>query len=145
MLPHERSSGGVCGWLISVGPARLHSRLITGDGHTARSSFFSGFFLVGARWAAIFNVACLKSTEINAMTFKGVVKISGFVNSAADIQRAVASKRELALGAFDVVLPRLALQSNDLAAIPSLHAMPCSTRSTLYDGTAGGAGPVTGS
>lgn len=40
--------------------------------------------------AAIFNDASLKSAEINVETFKGVVQLSGFVNSAADIQRAVA-------------------------------------------------------
>ena len=40
--------------------------------------------------AAIFNDATLKSTEINVETFKGAVQLSGFVNSQADIQRAVA-------------------------------------------------------
>lgn len=39
--------------------------------------------------AAIFNDASLKSAEINVETFKGVVQLSGFVNSAADIQNAV--------------------------------------------------------
>ena len=39
--------------------------------------------------AAIFNDASLKSAEINVETFKAVVQLSGFVNSAADIQRAV--------------------------------------------------------
>lgn len=32
----------------------------------------------------------LKSSEINVETFKGIVQLSGFVNSQADIQRAVA-------------------------------------------------------
>ncbi len=40
--------------------------------------------------AAIFNDASLKSAEINVETFKGAVQLSGFVNSQADIQRAVA-------------------------------------------------------
>jgi len=39
--------------------------------------------------AAIFNEPGLKSAEINVETFKGVVQLSGFVNSNADIQRAV--------------------------------------------------------
>ena len=39
--------------------------------------------------AAIFNDASLKSAEINVETFKGAVQLSGFVNSNADIQRAV--------------------------------------------------------
>lgn len=44
--------------------------------------------------AAIFNDASLKSAEINVETYKGVVQLSGFVNSRSDIQRAV----ELARG-----------------------------------------------
>jgi osmotically-inducible protein OsmY len=39
--------------------------------------------------AGIFNDASLKSMEINVETFKGVVQLSGFVNSQADINRAV--------------------------------------------------------
>lgn len=39
--------------------------------------------------AAIFNEPTLKSTEINVETFKGVVQLSGFVNSQADISKAV--------------------------------------------------------
>ncbi|MDG4475552.1 BON domain-containing protein [Thiovibrio frasassiensis] len=43
--------------------------------------------------AEIFNDASLKSSEINVETFKGVVQLSGFVNSQADINRAVAVAR----------------------------------------------------
>ncbi|QCB45576.1 BON domain-containing protein [Hydrogenophaga sp. PAMC20947] len=39
--------------------------------------------------AAIFKDEALKSAEINVETFKGVVQLSGFVKSAADIQHAV--------------------------------------------------------
>ena len=39
--------------------------------------------------AQIFGDASLKSSEINVETFKGVVQLSGFVNSQADIDRAV--------------------------------------------------------
>ncbi len=45
--------------------------------------------------AAIFNDSSLKSTEINVETFKGVVQLSGFVNSQADINRAVAVARKV--------------------------------------------------
>lgn len=38
--------------------------------------------------AAIFNEETLKSSEINVETFKGVVQLSGFVNSSADIAKA---------------------------------------------------------
>ncbi|MDP1672542.1 MAG: BON domain-containing protein [Burkholderiales bacterium] len=46
--------------------------------------------------AAIFNDPTLKSAEINVETFKGVVQLSGFVNSQADINRAVTVTRGIA-------------------------------------------------
>jgi osmotically-inducible protein OsmY len=39
--------------------------------------------------AAVFNEPSLKSSEINVETFKGVVLLSGFVNSQGDINKAV--------------------------------------------------------
>ena len=45
--------------------------------------------------AAIFNESTLKSTEINVETFKGVVQLSGFVNSQADINKAVSLARSV--------------------------------------------------
>ncbi len=39
--------------------------------------------------AAIFNEPSLKSAEINVETYKGVVQLSGFVNSKGDINKAV--------------------------------------------------------
>ena len=39
--------------------------------------------------AAIFSEPTLKTLEINVETFKGVVQLSGFVNSQADIDKAV--------------------------------------------------------
>ncbi len=45
--------------------------------------------------AAIFNEPTLKSAEINVETFKGVVQLSGFVNSRADISRAVEVARDV--------------------------------------------------
>ena len=38
--------------------------------------------------AAVLNDESLKSAEINVETFKGVVQLSGFVNSEADIAKA---------------------------------------------------------
>ena len=43
--------------------------------------------------AAILNEPGLSSAEINVETFKGVVQLSGFVNSSADINKAVAVAR----------------------------------------------------
>ena len=39
--------------------------------------------------AAVFNDPSLKSAEINVETFKGMVQLSGFVSSQADINKAV--------------------------------------------------------
>lgn len=45
--------------------------------------------------AAVFNEPSLKSTEINVETFKGEVQLSGFVNSEADIKKAVEVARSV--------------------------------------------------
>jgi osmotically-inducible protein OsmY len=45
--------------------------------------------------AAVFNEPTLKSSEINVETFKGVVQLSGFVNSQADINKAVDIARSI--------------------------------------------------
>jgi osmotically-inducible protein OsmY len=45
--------------------------------------------------AAIFNEPTLKSAEINVETFKGVVQLSGFVDSQADINKAVEVSRSV--------------------------------------------------
>lgn len=45
--------------------------------------------------AAIFGEDSLKSAEINVETFKGVVQLSGFVNSQADINKAVQVARSV--------------------------------------------------
>ena len=45
--------------------------------------------------AAVLNEPTLKSAEINVETFKGVVQLSGFVSSQADINKAVAVARSV--------------------------------------------------
>lgn len=45
--------------------------------------------------AAIINEPTLKATEINVETFKGVVQLSGFVNSHDDIHKAVSVARNV--------------------------------------------------
>ncbi len=54
---------------------------------------------------AIFNEPSLKSAEINVETFKGVVQLSGFVSSSANIYKAV----EVARG-----IPGVASVRNDM-------------------------------
>jgi osmotically-inducible protein OsmY len=44
--------------------------------------------ITGKVKAAIFNEPSLKSTEVNVETFKGVVQLSGFVSSQADMAKA---------------------------------------------------------
>jgi hyperosmotically inducible protein len=44
---------------------------------------------------AVFNEPTLKSSEINVETFKGVVQLSGFVSSQADINKAVEIARSI--------------------------------------------------
>jgi osmotically-inducible protein OsmY len=67
---------------------------LAGCGSTATQSstgqYLDDTAITGKVKAAIFNDAALKSAEINVETFKGAVQLSGFVNSQADIQRAVA-------------------------------------------------------
>ncbi len=46
--------------------------------------------------AAVLNEASLKSSEINVETFKGVVQLTGFVNSREDINKAVEVARGVA-------------------------------------------------
>ena len=46
--------------------------------------------------AAVFNEPSLKSAEINVETFKGVVQLSGFVSSQADINKAIELARGVA-------------------------------------------------
>lgn len=45
--------------------------------------------------AAIFNEPNLKTAEINVETFKGVVQLSGFVNSQSDINKAAEVARSV--------------------------------------------------
>jgi osmotically-inducible protein OsmY len=45
--------------------------------------------------AAVFSEPSLKSAEINVETFKGVVQLSGFVSSPANINKAVAVARSV--------------------------------------------------
>jgi hyperosmotically inducible protein len=45
--------------------------------------------------AAIFNEPTLKSTEINVETFKGVVQLSGFVSTQANIYKAAEVARNV--------------------------------------------------
>jgi hyperosmotically inducible protein len=62
----------------------------TGEG---TGEYLDDSVITGKVKTAIFRDATLKSAEINVETFKGVVQLSGFVNSAADIRKAMAVAR----------------------------------------------------
>lgn len=51
--------------------------------------YFDDSYITAKVKAAILNEPGLKSSEINVETFKGVVQLSGFVNSSSDIDRAI--------------------------------------------------------
>ena len=55
--------------------------------------------------AAVLGESTLKSAEINVETFKGVVQLSGFVSSQADINKAVEVARNI--GGVKSVKPHL--------------------------------------
>ena len=72
--------------LFSVGCASTDKREGTGE-------YIDDSVITTKVKAAIFNEPTLKSTEINVETFKGVVQLSGFVNSQSDINKAVEVSR----------------------------------------------------
>ncbi len=57
--------------------------------HEGTGEYFDDSVITTKVKAAIFGDESLKSAEINVETFKGVVQLSGFVNSQDDINRAV--------------------------------------------------------
>ncbi len=67
---------------LSIGCASTAKKEGTGE-------YFDDSVITTKVKAAILQEDTLKSAEINVETFKGVVQLSGFVNSQADIDRAV--------------------------------------------------------
>lgn len=78
----------VFAFLIAVGCASTPNQEGTGE-------YVDDAVLTTKVKAAIFNDPSLKSVEINVETFKGEVQLSGFVNSRADISRAVEVARDV--------------------------------------------------
>lgn len=68
--------------MLMVGCASTHTTEGTGE-------YFDDAVITTKVKTAIFNDPELKSSEINVETFKGVVQLSGFVSSQANIKRAV--------------------------------------------------------
>jgi osmotically-inducible protein OsmY len=57
--------------------------------------YFDDSYITTKVKTAILNEPGLKSSEINVETFKGVVQLSGFVNSQSDIDRAIVVARSV--------------------------------------------------
>jgi osmotically-inducible protein OsmY len=73
----------VCFGLITVflGCAATHKRESTGE-------YIDDSAITAKVKAAIFNEPTLKTLQINVETFKGVVQLSGFVDSAQSVNKA---------------------------------------------------------
>lgn len=67
---------------VTVGCASTSKQEGTGE-------YIDDTMITGKVKAAVLNEPTLKSAEINVETFKGVVQLSGFVRSQADINKAV--------------------------------------------------------
>ena len=86
--------------LFSLGCASTPTQESTGE-------FLDDSVITTRVKAAIFHEPTLKSSEINVETFKGVVQLSGFVNSQSDIDKAV----EIARGVKGVTSVRNDMRS----------------------------------
>lgn len=62
--------------------------------HEATGEYVDDSVITAKVKAAIFNEPSLKSAEINVETFKGVVQLSGFVSSQANIDKALEVARK---------------------------------------------------
>ncbi len=74
--------------LTAVGCASTQKQAGTGE-------YFDDSVITTKVKAAILHEPSLSSAEINVETFKGVVQLSGFVNSSADINKAVEIARDV--------------------------------------------------
>jgi len=74
--------------LTAVGCASTHKSEGTGE-------YVDDSVITTKVKAAILNEPTLSSAEINVETFKGEVQLSGFVNSSADITKAVEVARSI--------------------------------------------------
>lgn len=72
-----------CAVMLMVGCASTSQKSSTGE-------YIDDSVITTKVKAAIFNEPALKASQINVETFKGEVQLSGFVESEADISKAVA-------------------------------------------------------
>jgi osmotically-inducible protein OsmY len=90
MTPLKRFFAFIFAVVIAVSLGCASTRTQEGTGE-----YFDDTVLTARVKAAVFNEPTLKSSEINVETFKGVVQLSGFVNSQADISKAADLARSI--------------------------------------------------
>lgn len=81
---------------LAFGANAIAAEDVSKDAPTATTSkketagaYVDDAVITGKVKAAVFQDASLKATEINVETYKGVVQLTGFVKSRADINKAV--------------------------------------------------------
>ena len=84
MYLHQRLARNI-GFLLLVFLVACAS----GQSQTGTGQYIDDSVITTKVKAAIFNESTLKSAEINVETFKGVVQLSGFINSSADMTKAI--------------------------------------------------------
>lgn len=84
----KKRTGIVAAMLLATtfGCASTYKQASTGE-------YIDDSVITGKVKAAVFEDPALKSAEVNVETFKGVVQLSGFVSSQADINKAVSLAR----------------------------------------------------
>ena len=82
------ASAGILCMAAALGCASTSSKEGTGE-------YFDDTVITGKVKAAILQEPTLSSAEINVETFKGVVQLSGFVNSREDVNKAVVVARKV--------------------------------------------------
>lgn len=79
--------------LVLVGAIGVMAGCASTPKQEGTGEYMDDTFITTKVKAAIFNEPTLKSAEINVETFKGVVQLSGFVSSRADIDKAISVAR----------------------------------------------------
>jgi osmotically-inducible protein OsmY len=84
-----------CASTTSKEPVAATEKASTSSSKESAGEYLDDSVITTRVKAAVFNEPTLKSSEINVETFKGVVQLSGFVNSQADINKAVEITRSI--------------------------------------------------
>ena len=75
-------------FLVSIGLITIFLGCAATQKHESTGQYVDDSVITTKVKAAIFNEATLKTLQINVKTFKGVVQLSGFVDSAQSVKKA---------------------------------------------------------